>query len=71
MDSSSFSSVTSQDSPLASPPAGGPVLRLLELVEGEYTELARNHPRERMQRMGDPFFVGHNRDALESRMVLQ
>jgi hypothetical protein len=51
--------------------AGGPVLRALELVEAEHGKLAGDHPRQGMQRMGDPFLVGHDRDSLERRMMLK
>lgn len=51
--------------------AGGPLLGPLELVETEDGELAGNHPRQRMQGMGNPFLIGHYRDSLEGRMMRQ
>jgi PPE-repeat protein len=53
------------------PSAGGPLLGPLELVEAEHRELAGNHPRERMQGMGDPFLIGDHRNPLDGRMMRQ
>src|SRR5271166_3213835 len=50
---------------------GGPFLGALELVEAEDGEFPGEHPRNRMQRVGDPFLVGHDRDSLEGRRMLQ
>ena len=50
--------------------AGGPLLGPLELVEAEQGELAGDHPGEGVQRVGDPVLVGHDRNSLERRMML-
>jgi len=50
--------------------AGGPLLGPLQLVEVEQRELAGDHPGEGVQRMGDPVLVGHDRNSLECRMML-
>ena len=50
--------------------AGGPLLGPLELVETEQGELAGDHPGEGVQRVGDPVLIGHDRNSLERRMML-
>src|SRR6202048_3466120 len=50
--------------------AGGPPLGPLDLVEAEQGELAGDHPGEGVQRVGDPVLVGHDRNSLERRMML-
>lgn len=49
---------------------GSPFLGPLELVEAEQAKLARDHPGERVQRVGDPVLVGHDRNSLKRRMML-
>ena len=51
--------------------AGGPLLGAVELIEPEYGEVAGDHPRQRVQDVGDPVLVGHYRDSLEGRMMRQ
>jgi hypothetical protein len=53
------------------PSAGSPLLGAVDLAEAEHRKLPGDHPRERMQRMGDPFLVGNDRDAFEGRMMLK
>jgi hypothetical protein len=50
--------------------AGGQLLGPLELVEAEQGELAGDHPREGVQRVGDPVLVGHDCNSLERRTML-
>src|SRR5271166_1667956 len=58
-------------SDLSPPSAGGPLLGTLELVEAEQGELAGDHPRQRMQHMDGPFLIGHYRDSLKGRMMME